>query len=107
MNATRDHVHSIPDEEIWGHKGEKTGSPRGHATGNAADFSCRVNPSMCSNRRKAFCCAAQCGFEWGQYERKGVKGSTGNHIHIQKERQPGAGSGQLPPRCVSNCEFMQ
>lgn len=59
---------------------EQTGHSRGsrHYSGQAVDFGFNSNPGMRSRSKDFFCCALQCGFDYGQTE-----GGRGPHYHLQ------------------------
>jgi RHS repeat-associated protein len=57
-------------------KGHSQGSR--HYSGQAVDFGFNSNPGIRSRNKEFFCCALQCGFDYGQTE-----GGKGPHYHLQ------------------------
>jgi RHS repeat-associated protein len=80
---------------------EKTGHLKGskHGSGEAADFGFNSNPALPANKDKFFCCAAKCGFEYGEDD------PTPPHFHIQIPKGKLGGSGLIPtlpnPTCTA------
>jgi len=59
---------------------EQTRHSRGsrHYSGQAVDFGFNSNPGIRSRSKDFYCCALQCGFDYGQTE-----GGKGPHYHLQ------------------------
>src|SRR5439155_19280155 len=70
--------------------GETTGHNPGskHYTGQAADFSYRLNTNLVFSEKKVMCCAASCGFQYGN--------AKADHFHLQTVPGKGDSSGALP-----------
>ena len=65
-----------------------------HYSGQAVDFGFNSNPGIRSRSKEFFCCALQCGFDYGQTE-----GGRGPHYHLQTV--PGLGVPQIPKDACS------
>ena len=68
-----------------------------HYNGNAVDFGFSANPGIQGMRKKFFCCAASCGFKYGQTETKPP------HYHLQTVPGTGGGSGEIPTNPSKDC----
>jgi hypothetical protein len=68
-------------------QGHSTGSK--HYSGQAVDVGFNSNPGIQSRSKEFFCCALQCGFDYGQTE-----GGRGPHYHLQTV--PGLGVPRIP-----------
>ncbi|MGE0278704.1 MAG: RHS repeat-associated core domain-containing protein [Nitrospiraceae bacterium] len=68
-------------------QGHSTGSK--HYSGQAVDVGFYSNPGIQSRSKEFFCCALQCGFDYGQTE-----GGRGPHYHLQTV--PGLGVPRIP-----------
>jgi RHS repeat-associated protein len=76
---------------------EQEGHTKGskHYSGQAVDFGFNSNPGIRSRGAEFYCCALECGFEYGQTE-----GGRGPHYHLQLV--PGLGVPRIPEN-VCNC----
>jgi hypothetical protein len=68
-----------------------------HPSGEAADFSFKSNPGLRNKAEKFFCCAAQCGFKYGEPERRPP------HFHIQIPPGKRGGPGEIPTLPNATC----
>jgi RHS repeat-associated protein len=70
---------------------EQAGHSKGskHYSGQAVDFGFNSNPGIQSRSAEFYCCALQCGFDYGQAE-----GGRGPHYHLQTV--PGLGVPRIP-----------
>jgi RHS repeat-associated protein len=72
---------------------EQSGHSQGsqHYNGQAVDFGFNSNPGIQSLADKFFCCAAKCGFKFGQTEY-----GRGPHYHLQAVPGNRGGHGEIP-----------
>jgi hypothetical protein len=75
------------------------GAKSRHYVGEAADFGFNSNLGLRSDPKKFFCCAAKCGFKFGQTE-----GGKGPHFHIQVGLGKHGGPGEIPKDGSDSCE---
>jgi len=78
---------------------EKKGHLRNskHPSGEAADFSFAKNPGLQNKAEKFFCCAAKCGFKYGETDPKPP------HFHIQVPPGKKGGPGLIPTLPNATC----
>jgi hypothetical protein len=69
-----------------------------HYNGNAVDFGFGANRGIERMRGRFFCCAAKCGFQFGQTE-----GGRGPHYHIQTVPGRLGGRGEIPKDTKDCC----
>jgi hypothetical protein len=68
-----------------------------HPSGEAADFSFAKNPGLQNKAEKFFCCAAKCGFKYGETD------PTPPHFHIQVPPGKKGGPGLIPTLPNATC----